>query len=488
MRNTGFKYRKEKKGVAGIIGGIFLAAILFSSVAIFFFTIVEGENTRSKAEIKAQSYKNEKLKENFEIQSLAKLSKNDHIEIHVNNTGAIPMTASYLMVYDANSIPILQGTPLIGGNPLTINAGLGVEIDTGDIDSDIKFLSDPPEPYRIDIISERGNIQSTTYPPPAIIPPEQLEDALKQTIEEIDINKFVVEDVLAQNTGSIILNYTLLGVMFPDQITRDGIDQTGWEIEHKGIPGYPAFRLPADEETNLIVRVKNRDPSGMDMNLMHHTGMVLTMSGGASFGQTTAYICSLDLANPTVKVKQYDDSLPIVLPNVYGEPDPEKGWVNLTFCDLDPKIGTFDPRWKPNTSDMTFFFMVIRGQMENGEPYAQTIPYQAVLVTDTISDTGSAFYACIKSDTSNNCSTSAGEKYQGSPGESVYVRVQTSDPHPYTADWIYPDGKFKRLGEIISGDTLSVKIPNNAEPGKYYMIQASDGEGNIHYMTFYVKI
>ncbi|MFQ5941639.1 MAG: hypothetical protein ACE5KA_08085, partial [Nitrososphaerales archaeon] len=65
--------RKEKKGVAGIIGGIFLAAILFSSVAIFFFSLVQGENAKSKAELEAQSYKNEKLLEVFEIRSLADL-------------------------------------------------------------------------------------------------------------------------------------------------------------------------------------------------------------------------------------------------------------------------------------------------------------------------------------------------------------------------------------------------------------------------------
>ncbi|MFQ5969216.1 MAG: hypothetical protein ACE5J2_01790 [Nitrososphaerales archaeon] len=503
--------RKEKKGVAGIIGGIFLAAILFSSVAIFFFSLVQGENAKSKAELEAQSYKNEKLLEVFEIRSLADLTDDDeYIQIQLNNIGPIPMTASYLIVYDQNSIPLLQGAPLIGGNPLTINPALSEVINTGDIDQNITFLSDPPEPYRIDIISERGNIQSTTYPPLPLFSPGELSEALEDcddcTSAFAGFGGGGGEGTLAQNTGSIILNYTSLGVIFPNQQARNGVDQAGWEINVKGVEGYPAFRFPADEDTYMTMRVRNKDQSGMDMTLLHHTGVVLTMSSGVSFSQATGFICKSDVASRTVS--QYYDSDPIVLPNVFGNPDPEAGWTNLTFCDLNGDIGTFDPRWNPDASEMSFFFVIARAEFENGQPYAQTIPYQAVLVTDILSSkSGSAFFACIKSVTDKGCGVSLGDKNQGSAGETVYVKVTTNDPYPYRVDWIYPDNSYTRLGEITSGDVVTVQIPtmmpdpsnpacdistNPNDPdclpiaSGYYTVLASDGEDNIMYMTFYL--
>ncbi|MFQ5970589.1 MAG: hypothetical protein ACE5J2_08875, partial [Nitrososphaerales archaeon] len=65
--------KRAKKGVSGVIGGIFVAAILFTSGIIFFLSVTEGQNTRNKSEIEALAYKNEKLLEVFEIRSLADL-------------------------------------------------------------------------------------------------------------------------------------------------------------------------------------------------------------------------------------------------------------------------------------------------------------------------------------------------------------------------------------------------------------------------------
>ncbi|MFQ5969555.1 MAG: hypothetical protein ACE5J2_03550 [Nitrososphaerales archaeon] len=505
--------KRQKKGVAGIIGGVFLAAILFTSGVIFFISITQGENIRSKGELEAQAYKNDKLLEVFEIRSLADLTDDDeYIQIQLNNTGPIPMTASYLTVYDENSIPLLQGTPLIGGNPLTINPALSEVINTGDIDDNITFLSDPPEPYRIDIISERGNIQSTLYPPPPPFSPGALSEALEDcddcTSAFAGFAGAAGESVLAQNTGSIILNYTTLGLIFPNQAARDGIDQAGWEINVKAVDGYPAFRLPAEEETYLTMRVRNRDASGMDFHVMHQTGIVLTMSSGSNFNQVTGFICKIEMTSRTLS--QYDNSDPIVLPNVYGDPDPEAGWRSLTFCDLRMESYIFEPKWQPDTSNLSFFFLIIRAEYENEQPYAQTIPYQAVLVTDKLSSSaGSAFFACVKSQGSpQKCDKSADDKNQGSPGETVDVNIYSDEPYPFSAAWIYPDNTFTKLGEITSGDTLTVNIPTRMpDPSNpdcdiptdpddpdclpiasgYYTIVASDAEDNIMYITYFVE-
>ncbi|MFQ5941795.1 MAG: hypothetical protein ACE5KA_08885, partial [Nitrososphaerales archaeon] len=215
------RMRREKKGVAGIIAGVFIAAILFSSVAIFFLTILEGENTRNKAEIGAQNYQDQKLKETYKIRSEEQLTSDSKVQVRINNTGPIPLASSYLIMYDTDGVPIDNGESL---NGLTVNAGTNTLVNyTTPL---IPPVYDPTgnTTYSIDLISERGNIQSTTWPPPPLI---EIDVSLNVT------SPFAVaaaEAALAQQTGSIILNYTGFGAIFPNFGSIDGVDQTGWSV------------------------------------------------------------------------------------------------------------------------------------------------------------------------------------------------------------------------------------------------------------------
>jgi len=147
---------REKKGVAGIIAGIFLAAILFSSVFVFFLAVTEGQTTRTKAQLESQEFKDRKLQESVEIRPLDSLNANK-VQLGINNTGSIPVAASYIIVYDDNNIPISAN---IGQDV----EGLTVNPNTNTI---VEYETALPDPsgstiYRIDLITERGNVLSTT--------------------------------------------------------------------------------------------------------------------------------------------------------------------------------------------------------------------------------------------------------------------------------------------------------------------------------------
>ncbi|MFQ5970331.1 MAG: hypothetical protein ACE5J2_07555 [Nitrososphaerales archaeon] len=486
---------REKKGVAGIIAGVFLAAILFSSVIIFFLSITEGQSTRSRAEVEAQSYKNKKLLETFKVRSRDNLTPTGHIEVQLNNTGAIPTTASYLVVYNATtSVPILQGEPLIGGNPFVVNGGLNAVVSTADVDDSITFVSNPSTdpsqfpsnpsvPYKIDIISERGNIETTTYPPPPLI----------DINLEVTVGENLAEAVFAQQTGSIVLNYTGFGAIYPNFGTSgDGVDQRGWSATINDVPGYPAFRLIDDEKpTYLTSRVKNKDFGEENMYLTHHTAYVLTNDFGGSFSQDAIYLCETNYT--TGEVFQYDDNNPITLINEFKQPSPVP-WKNLTFCDIniaaakDPQ--DFDPDFKAVSSNVNFLFMIVRATFADGKPYAQTIPYQAVLIpkdrfTVTLSN------------------------HIGAAGSPVTVTAGAAPPtSPWDVHWIYQDNTYTSLGST-SGTSLPVNVPTKMPdpdpdndlcevyldpndldcpdivPG-FYIIQISDADERVYFRTFEV--
>lgn len=496
--------KREKKGVAGIIAGVFLAAILFSSVFLYFISVTEGQNTRAKAEIAAQDFKNEKLQETFTIRSQDELDDPDadgigYINVNVNNTGGIPMTPSYLIVYDDRSVPILDGIPLKDSNPFSINGASDEVINTGNMSSSTTFLSDPLVPYRIDLISERGNIQTTTYPPPPLLEFEVNVDL------NVTVGANLAETVFAQQTGSLILNYSSFGAIFTkgDLPDRDGIDQTGWLVSVKDQRGYPAWRLPSAADLTIAVKVKNKDSSLEDLYVLHPSAMVLSKQQGGSFGQETAFLCKVDESSTVFSPQQYDDSdlseappvqTGVMIPNRYNATKlyPDPGWRNLYFCDIDSSTTSFEPRFKIGTRtvppDMTYFFFVPRGELANLQPYAQTIPYQAVLATRPLD----SFVVCLKSPFSTeDCANNLTDKYQGSPGSGSAGQFQVLFASPFSSPckvvWIDQENTYTPLGEISNctgGSTVTVDIPS-VPPG-YYVVQATDGDLNTYYMTFRV--
>lgn len=477
---------REKKGVAGIIAGIFLAAILFSSVFVFFLAVTEGQTTRTKAQLESQEFKDRKLQESIKIRPLDSLNANK-VQLGINNTGSIPVAVSYLIVYDDNNIPISVN---IGQDV----EGLTVNPNTNTI---VEYETALPDPsgstiYRIDLITERGNVLSTTWPPP----PEGVPGPPGPPGSVGD-----VEVVFAQQTGSVILNYTGFGAIYPNWGTVSGVDQRGWKATIKGVPGYPAFRLIDDERpTFLTAVVKNKDLNNSTLTLTHHTGFVLTNNPAGNLQPNPVYIC--DTNYNTGFVQQYSNSggqnSPVALPNdnVVIPPPGETNWTKLTFCDANFATNQFwagtNNGWRPVDGEVNFLFMLLRGNFANGQPYAQTIPYQAVLIPDgKIAGVSLSKYTAPYTN----------------PG-SVTVTVSGGNA-PFDIHWIYQDGTYRNIGTIASGTMGTFNLPTvkpapenpgcpvpwdpniaacwidwTASDTGFYIIQITDANDRVYFRTF----
>jgi hypothetical protein len=180
------------------------------------------------------------------------------------------------------------------------------------------------------------------------------------------------------------------------------------------------------------------------------------------------------LDNTAKTVSQYDNNNPIILPNVKDSTNPDEGWVTLVFCDTDfgTSFQATGPQNKVNTSKINMFFLILRGEMSDGTPYAQTIPYQSVLIPS------GSFTITLR-----NASNTA-DKYTGSPGDTVRVNSDTNGT--YSIYWIYPDGKSRLLGTITSGTSTTITVPSDAERGRFYTIQVQDSNERVYYATFKV--
>lgn len=492
-----------------MVGAAILMSIIFSAVTIYFLTIQTGQATRSEADIEAVDYYNQKLTAEFEIVSEDNLANKDAngngiVVIDLKNKGPIAINAALLIVYNKTTSEILYQKDLRPGSPngvgITVNGGETIKTTTH---CGIDVLGNPQLcdhllSYRIDIIAERGNIASTTWPPP---PASRLGINLQEVFE------FASASTIASGLGAIQLDFKSFGVIFPDYQMRDGVDQTGWKVKTDKAVGYSGFRIPEDQRTHLTIRVRNVDPSYENMTLLHDTGLVVNLASDQNAQQDAAvFLCNSTQSEPSLSVGAYDESDPartITLVNAHGNVSLTARWYNLIFCDTDPIRGTVNylPNWaadlQNNAIPINPTFLVARGEfVESHRQYGQTIPFQGVTITS------GTFTACLKylDQSYADCSPGTDDKYRASnstlidSGTAVYLKP-IGGTGPYTVTWTYPDGTYRVLEEWVNVDALGniqIDIPRTNQTGGdiqpgFYIIQVLDWNYNVYSMTFYVK-
>lgn len=169
--------RRERRGVGAIIGGTILAMILFTSVFAYFFVFLQNQSTQGKGELQASRIDEEKRLETLVASSIKTpvlegpgiLNPKYLIPIILNNTGSLPVDATYAVVSRVDDPANRLETPLqLLNSTLATNPAAKV-LNPGE--SAIFFvpakdiIPDPTKIYHIDIISTRGNIISTQWPP-----------------------------------------------------------------------------------------------------------------------------------------------------------------------------------------------------------------------------------------------------------------------------------------------------------------------------------
>jgi archaellum component FlaF (FlaF/FlaG flagellin family) len=160
---------RQRSGVGAVVGGTMLAVILFTSVLIYFLSILQTENEKSKNEVQAARFDEEKRLETFVVGPLTTVTDpegKEFFNVRVHNGGSLPFEARYILVTSENPSTRAEtalGEIYTGGQTSQryLNPGETAEF-LANVEGDV---IDPDVIYKVNVISSRGNIISVTYPP-----------------------------------------------------------------------------------------------------------------------------------------------------------------------------------------------------------------------------------------------------------------------------------------------------------------------------------
>jgi hypothetical protein len=163
--------RKQTSGIGAIIGGVILAAILFTSVFLYFLVQAQTQSERGKTDVQATRVDEAKRLEAVKVSSFISPITNgtgyDLIPIKIDNTGPLPVNATYAVVSRSDDAVNRQvnSLQLASQNNQTadqvINPGSSAVFLVASKDRTL----DNTKTYHIDVISDRGNVIGTQWPP-----------------------------------------------------------------------------------------------------------------------------------------------------------------------------------------------------------------------------------------------------------------------------------------------------------------------------------
>lgn len=488
---------RGRRGVGAVIGGTMLAMILFTSVLIYFLVILQTENEKSKNEVQAARFDEEKKSETFIVGPLTTVTDaegKEFLNVRVHNGGPLPLETRYVLVTSEDP-PSRTETSLgdIYTGPDTsqryLNPGETAEF-LASVEGDIV---DPAVVYKVDVISSRGNIVSATYPPDSssgafntgenigdgvpvymgmggedgtvlqfrtlvagegliITDPGQGGDGITLEIDPAFGNG-VIED-LVQRTGYVQLDFKSFSAIFPDFKVRDGVDQTGRIASSREISGYPGTNLYGDVNTIIGQRLRNLHEDGRDMVLTKNTAVLTSFGGNPNNPPLVNYICATTLdaeghVNLPSTSSTYTDANGIFMQHVDPPYLPTEGWVNIYFCNNnDPIDAAQNNKWKPDTQlgyPINPAFMVMRAKYSGTNvDYAQTIPYQAFQFN--AGRTLAGFVVCMYSSNSNT------------PCDQPTSTATAGKPYSYSVPANTAVTKYVHIGTAATGGTQEIGV------------------------------
>ncbi|WP_415281157.1 hypothetical protein [Candidatus Nitrososphaera sp. FF02] len=510
---------KSRRGVGGIIAGVILMAIIFTSVLVFFVTINNNDRARFGYEKASQEEEKEKAIEDFGVRDSSTTSST--VTVVVENTGPIPMRASQMLAYCVSG-------PDCTNPEVPSTTDISVTLNPGDSTTENIAVSSG-NVYRVDVISERGNIEtfSCDFDVDECV---VLEDDIEDEIEG------AVNEGIVQGTGSLQLDFNSFGLLLPDLTSRtddllqglgqSAVDQRGFEVvvssRYGSATGYPAFDIPGGLEAVLVEKVRNLDPNGEDLRLTRYTGLQV-LSGIQGSQPDTVFICMRSGTSFTAYNEQTNYQ---IIANTEITAPRTEGWHELYFCSTDPSSTQSSDPWVVEASTSKFspmngILMIAKGTFEDSQAgYGQTVPYQAISVGVPGS---SNFYACLLEANTNTSCTGPSANQSGAnisaskysdtvaniqAGSSAYAHLMISGnpapQGPFEVAWHFPDGTRETVaaGGVNGFNNIQFPIPDEMpdgsaiEPG-YYTVSVADSYGsydsslkaftkNVYYMTFRV--
>jgi hypothetical protein len=157
---------RGRRGVGGIVAGVILIAILISTVLVYFVMIINNEKAKASYEqLSTQSDQN-KAAENLTAirdHTLTGCPANCHIGVELRNNGSSSVVVTNVLLYCTSAVGCPGANPHETQSsqitpPKTLNAG---QIDTITVGNP-QFTITNSLIYRVDLLTESGNIVSTT--------------------------------------------------------------------------------------------------------------------------------------------------------------------------------------------------------------------------------------------------------------------------------------------------------------------------------------
>lgn len=498
-RKTTFPNQK-RRAVGAIIGGVILAAIMVTTVLVYFMTILSNEKAKTSYELEAAQTNQEQAAEKALMVRATQLSGNN-IAIRIDNEGSLPLIMSRLLLY-CISATCPSPEPDIESPAVTLNGGQSHSRQVGPVIDG--------RTYRIDVITERGNIVSAKECK-VNIGTGVCENDPGGEEEDPECVLCAVNEGIIQGTGSLQLDFKAFGAIYPQLASRAGVDQRGWDTKvssgYGSATGYPGFELQTVSQGNtqaiLVEKARNLDPSGEDLTLNRNTGLLTSNDQVQGTPPPSNYICKEDkLAKTVLPYNEGANSKTLISTAI--DADLTEGWEELFFCSTSP--GTNSPTWSPTNkfSNLNGIFMIARGTFEDiWAPYAQTVPYQAIsLGRGNSNPEGGLLSACLRSsDIATSClaptimDNAASLRYtatqaQMQSGVTVYLHLNTGAsllPN-YNVSWLYPYGNFTRLVADAPNFSnpgtrnIEVNLPTTEYDGTT-PISCSGGAGTSEYYT-----
>lgn len=531
---------RERRGVAVIVGGVILVAILLSTIFGLYFTLLSNDKAKSSYEIQSQQQSKEKGIETFIVDRDQTISGGS-VNVNINNTGSIPMVASHALTYcSAGASCTNTGVPIHDLSISTVlNAGETKPVTVGNA------LMTAGNTYTISVISERGNIISSTTCT------LQAGDTCSEDSggDGTECVTCAVTEGIIQGTGSLQLDFKAFGALYPQLGSRAGVDQRGWEVvvssDYGNATGYPGFDIQtiqnAGTQVVLVEKARNLDSSTEDLVLTRTTGLLTSTDQVSGTPPSSNYICHADKANK--QLYEYNEGAnSVTIPSTPLDADLDEGWVELYFCTATASDGSgnqYASFWSPSNkfSKLNGLFLVARGIFENiNAPYAQTLAYQAVTpakgnnpdnplilclrdgTTDPSGACPALAIACDSSAAPCSAAGFTGLKYSATIAEmqaGVPMRVHINNNagdfvagDSFDVSLLYPDGNYTSITTFsIAGLNANKNSPvftmpqtnsdgtqiTCSDPGTddYYTLVLtdnfdSDAEKYVYYMTWRV--
>ncbi len=326
-----------RKAVSGILGAVFLFAIVFTTGATYFtFVTLNMQNLNTEL-LSRNQMENNRLLERYTPVSFFNSSVGT-IGLNITNSGSISVKIVAIVVYNSTLVATLNGQP---GSQTTPNLPIFINPVSTKATIDTGIKPKLGETYSIRVLSDRGNMAQTTYP-------------------EIASAAVVAASLISKGVGDVQMSFTTLKwatQMIIPLVWNDGA-------------------IIAGGTQKVIWKVNLTNHSQKDIFLSHDSILTVIRGGGSN---TEGWYVIKSVNEQTGAITALGDSEYIKIP---ADPyNVAKGGTPVTVYFTATVIGGTTPETFPAQADVWMVMIGLTGTYTtagSSETYSQLIPFKTI--------------------------------------------------------------------------------------------------------------